>query len=78
VEAIAHHHRPTRIPHSGFDSTIAVYVADLLARELDAHPQDATGSELRESDRACLETFGILQRFTEFRQLAAQSRSGQH
>ena len=78
VEAIAHHHRPTRIPHSGFDSSIAVYVADLLARELDAHPQDATGSELRESDRACLETLGILQRFTEFRQLAAQSRCGQY
>ncbi len=74
VEAIAHHHHPTRIPHSGFDSSIAVYVADLLAREMDAHPQDATGCELRESDRACLETFGILQRFPEFRQLATQSR----
>jgi HD-like signal output (HDOD) protein/CheY-like chemotaxis protein len=74
VEAIAHHHHPTRIPHSGLDSSIAVYIADLLARELDAHPQDATGSELRESDRACLEAFGILPRFAEFRQLAAQSR----
>ena len=74
VEAIAHHHHPTRIPHSGFDSSIAVYVADLLSRELDAHPQDATGSQLRESDRSCLEAFGILQRFGEFRQLAAQTR----
>jgi HD-like signal output (HDOD) protein len=73
VEAIAHHHHPARIPHSGFDSSIAVYVADLLAHELDAHPQDSTGSELREADRSCLETLGILHRFPEFRELALQS-----
>jgi HD-like signal output (HDOD) protein len=73
VEAIAHHHHPTRIPHSGFDSSIAVYVADLLAHELEAHPQDSTGSELREYDRACLETLGIFSRFAEFRELALQS-----
>jgi HD-like signal output (HDOD) protein len=73
VEAIAHHHKPTRIPHSGFDSSVAVYVADLLAHELDTHPQDSTGSELKESDRACLEKLGILQQFPEFRELALQS-----
>lgn len=72
VEAVAHHHHPTRIPHSGFDSSIAVYVADLLAHELETHPQDATGSELREEDRACLEELGILHRFSEFRALAAE------
>jgi HD-like signal output (HDOD) protein/CheY-like chemotaxis protein len=74
VEAIAHHHHPTRIPHSGFDSSIAVYVANLLAHELDAHPQDSTGPELGESDRTCLETLGILPRLAEFRELARQSR----
>jgi HD-like signal output (HDOD) protein len=73
VEAIAHHHRPTRIPHCGFDSSVALYVADLLAHELDAHPQDLIGSELAESDRACLETVGILHRFAEFRKLALQA-----
>jgi HD-like signal output (HDOD) protein/CheY-like chemotaxis protein len=72
VEAMAHHHHPTRIPHSGFDSSTAVYVADLLACELDAHPEDLTGSELRDSDRDCLETLGILHRFAEFRELAVQ------
>jgi HD-like signal output (HDOD) protein len=36
VEAIAHHHRPTRVPHSGFDCAAAVYVANLLAGELGA------------------------------------------
>jgi HD-like signal output (HDOD) protein len=74
VEAIAHHHRPTRIPHSGFDASTAVYVADLLARELATHPQDATGFELGESDRACLDTLGVLPQFAEFCTLALQSR----
>jgi len=74
VEAIAHHHRPTRIPHSGFDSSVAVYVADLLARELEAHPKDAAGAEIAESDRACLETLGVAQQFAGFRQLALQIR----
>ncbi len=72
VEAVAHHHHPARIPHSGFDSSIAVYVADLLAHELEDHPQDL---ELREPDRAFLETLGILARFSEFREFAMQSRN---
>ena len=75
VEAIAHHHRPSRIPHSGFDSSVAVYVADLLACELDAHPQGSTGLEIEESDRACLEALGVLPRLAEFRELALQSRN---
>lgn len=75
VEAIAHHHHPTRIPHSSFDSSVALYVAGLLVYELDVHPKDETGSELREFDRACLETLGVLHRFAEFRQLASQARS---
>jgi len=73
VEAIAHHHHPARIPHSGFDSSVALYVAGLLAYELEAHPEDKTGTELREFDRACLEKLGILPRFAEFRQLAIQN-----
>jgi HD-like signal output (HDOD) protein/CheY-like chemotaxis protein len=74
VEAIAHHHRPTRIPHSGFDISVALYVADLLAHELDAHPQGSTGLEIKESDRACLETLGILPRLAEFRLLALETQ----
>jgi HD-like signal output (HDOD) protein len=70
IEAIAHHHRPTRVPHSGFDSSAALYVADLLDYELEAHPQDKTGAELSEGDRTCLETLGVLPQFAEFRGLA--------
>jgi putative nucleotidyltransferase with HDIG domain len=73
VEAIAHHHHPTRIPHSGFDSSVAVYVADLLAHELDAHPQKEVAPDLRESDRACLETLGVLPQLAELRELARQN-----
>ncbi len=72
VEAIAHHHHPTRIPHSGFDITVAVYVAALLADELDLHPQGTKGHEIDESDRACLEKLGVLSQFDDFRELAVQ------
>jgi HD-like signal output (HDOD) protein len=73
VEAIAHHHRPTRIRHSGLDCTVAVYLASLLAREIEAHPQGLEGVEIQERDRACLSTLGILPQFAEFRELALQS-----
>ncbi len=73
VEAIAHHHHPDRIPHSGFDSSIALYTAALLAYELEAHPGDETGTELREFDRTCLGTLGLLPQFAEFHKLAVQA-----
>jgi putative nucleotidyltransferase with HDIG domain len=75
VEAIAHHHHPTRIVSSSFDCTAVVYVADLLDRELEAHPTDSIGAEMEESDRACLEALGVMSRFVEFRELALQSRN---
>ena len=73
VEAIAHHHHPDRIPHSGFDSSVALYTAALLAYELEAHPGDETGTELREFDRTCLQTLGLLPQFAEFHKLAVQA-----
>jgi HD-like signal output (HDOD) protein len=72
VEAIAHHHHPTRIPHSGLDSSAALYVASLLAHEIDAHPNDPQGIELSESDRDCLQTLGALQQFPAFRARALE------
>ncbi|MGA8271229.1 MAG: response regulator [Candidatus Sulfotelmatobacter sp.] len=66
IEAIAHHHHPTRIPHSGFDSSTAVYVADLLSHE------DSKSYELRESDRICLEALGVLPQLAKFRELVQQ------
>jgi HD-like signal output (HDOD) protein/CheY-like chemotaxis protein len=72
VEAIAHHHHPTRIPHSGFDCSAALFVAILLSHELDAHPNDLDGTELSESDRACLETLGVLHQLPAFRARALE------
>ena len=72
VEAIAHHHHPTRIPHSGLDSTVAVYVADLLAHGLEDHPQGSTELDIEESDRVCLEALGLLEQFPTFRERAFQ------
>jgi HD-like signal output (HDOD) protein len=73
VEAIAHHHHPTRIPHLGLDSSAALYVANLLAHEIDAHPNDLQGEELSKSDRSCLETLGVLQQFPAFRVRSLES-----
>jgi HD-like signal output (HDOD) protein len=69
IEAIGHHHRPTRIPHTGLDVTVAVYVADLLAHE------GSAVTDLRESDRKCLEELGILSELADFRRLARQARA---
>jgi HD-like signal output (HDOD) protein len=71
VEAVAHHHHPTRIQHSGLDSTVAVFLSDILTHELEEHPQGST--ELEPSVQACLETLGVGSRFAEFRELASQS-----
>ena len=36
VEAIALHHAPDRVPHQSFDAASAVYIANLLAQEIDS------------------------------------------
>jgi hypothetical protein len=47
---------------------------NFLANELDDHRGDSAGLEIEESDRACLDTVGVLRRFAEFRELSLQSR----
>lgn len=73
VEAIAHHHRPTRIPHSGFDIAAALYVADLLAHEINASCIGMDKIELSQADWANLEELGVLSRLGEFRELALRA-----
>ena len=72
VEAVAHHHRPDRIPHASFDASTALYVADRLARELDGHPDNAKGIPLRESDDALLEALGLSQQYSALRERAME------
>jgi len=73
IEGIAHHHHPTRIPHTALDCSVAVYVADLLANELRELPEGTTGLDITETDRANLETLGLLDKLPEFREIALQS-----
>ncbi|MBI3475237.1 MAG: HDOD domain-containing protein [Acidobacteria bacterium] len=61
VEAIAHHHHPTRIPYSGWDSAVAVYVADLLDGCVNA-------PSFRDSDKETLATLGLLTEVEGLRQ----------
>lgn len=75
VEAIAHHHNLTRIPHSGLDNTVAVYLADLLVHELDTPPDGSTDLDIDEADRACLDSLGILPMLPEFREIAIECRA---
>jgi HD-like signal output (HDOD) protein/CheY-like chemotaxis protein len=63
VDAVAHHHHPTRVAHSGFDLVTAIYVADLLAHESPGGPI----KPLPESDLACIEELGIADKFAEWR-----------
>jgi putative nucleotidyltransferase with HDIG domain len=75
VEAIAHHHHPNRVRHSEFDCSVAVYVADLLARELEGYPEGSKELEIAECDRVCLDALGVLPSLDEFRELAMQCQS---
>lgn len=73
VEAIAHHHRPTRIPHTAFDISIAVYVADQLTA--DKSTNEAGGSErsIEErfaSQREVFQKLAVWDRLPEFQEIA--------
>ena len=66
VEAIAHHHRPTRISHQGFDISTAVYVVDVITS---AKTSNGTPAPLDPADQQCLDTLKVLDRMEEFRAL---------
>jgi len=73
AEAVAHHHRPQRVRHFGFDSAAAVYVAALIADEIETHPNDTAAAELRESDRESLTALGLAERYPVFRARAIKA-----
>lgn len=75
VEAIAFHHHPDRIPHSHFDCSEAIFVADLLAHELEAAPEADGARQIEEEDRDLLEKLDLVSRMEEFRELAAKTKS---
>jgi len=73
VEAIAHHHHPTRIRHVGMDCSLAVYLSDLIAHGIDGPPDGSDAEGLTASDRMELETLGLLDEYAGFRTRAMEA-----
>jgi HD-like signal output (HDOD) protein/CheY-like chemotaxis protein len=71
VEAVAHHHAPTRVPEQGFDALAAVYVANILA--LECTPSPSGGEDLVQPsfDGDYLDSLGVSAQLAEWR-VAAQ------
>jgi putative nucleotidyltransferase with HDIG domain len=67
VEAVAHHHRPTRIPHSRFDCSTAVFLADLLAHEAEDRLLGRPDRELSELNAKYLAELGAMDLYLRFR-----------
>lgn len=73
VEAVAHHHHPSRIHHNGLDCSIAVYLADLIAHGLEGPEDKPEGDGLEPADRVELEALGLLDQYEGFRRTAMQT-----
>ncbi|MGA2813527.1 MAG: response regulator [Candidatus Acidiferrum sp.] len=67
VEAVAHHHHPRRVSHSGIDMVLVVYLANLLAHEREAISKAAPPPLI---DMEILEEVGVASRLDDWRALA--------
>lgn len=85
VEAVAHHHRPERLPHEGMDVILAVATANMLAQgyALETSADSAPGS--RRGDNVTSEQdpvlvllaqLGMAPRLKEWTQLARRAAAG--
>jgi len=70
VEAVALHHAPDRVPHQNFDAASAVYIANLLAQELDSSPALSGENELQ-GDLEYLVSLGVQKDVPKWRAMAA-------
>jgi HD-like signal output (HDOD) protein len=71
VEAVALHHRPNRVPRQSFDAISAVYVANLLAHELEESSNAESAVYNLENYQEELASLGILEKIPEWRAIAA-------
>lgn len=71
VEAVALHHAPHRVPHQNFDAASAVYVANLLAQELDSS-SPTMGETGLQSDGEYLVSLGVQDDIPQWRAMAAE------
>jgi HD-like signal output (HDOD) protein len=71
VEAIALHHAPNRVPHQNFDAASAVYIANLLAQELDS-PSPLPWENGLQSNEEYLISLGVEKDIPYWRAMAAE------
>jgi HD-like signal output (HDOD) protein len=71
VEAVAHHHTPTRIPYQRFDAVAAVYLANLLAHEIESGEAAQHGAHLP-IDEEYLEDLGVAEMLPPWRAAVAE------
>lgn len=70
TEAVAHHHHPERIPHSGMDAVTAVYLADHIGHQLEDHTESFLSSVL-------LNDLGIADQYLAIRDRARREFTSQ-
>jgi HD-like signal output (HDOD) protein len=71
VEAVALHHAPDRVPHQNFDAASAVYIANLLAQELDSPPPSSWEDGLQ-TNPEYLVSLGVQKDIPHWRAMAAE------
>jgi HD-like signal output (HDOD) protein len=74
VEAVALHHAPDRVPHQTFDAASAVYIANLLAQELESPFPPPWGDGLQ-CDQGYLISLGVQEDIPNWRAMAAETQS---
>lgn len=72
VEAVAHHHEPTRVPQQGFDSLAAVHIANILAAECHGAPEAEERVVKPALDPAYLDLLGVTDELPEWRTQAQE------
>jgi HD-like signal output (HDOD) protein len=70
VEPVALHHGPNRVPHQNFDAVTAVYVANLLAHELEEPSPEAAAEAGPESVPEDIVALGLQESLPAWRALA--------
>lgn len=71
AEAVAHHHKPTRVPHQNFDAVGAVYVANLLAHEYAPGPKASQDGQ-DSIDMEYLQKLGVADQLKDWQAMAKQ------
>jgi HD-like signal output (HDOD) protein len=72
VEAVALHHAPNRVPHQNFDAVSAIYVANLLAHELQDISVGGPASCNLESVQGELTELGVQEKIPEWRAMVKE------